>query len=150
VGTLGAGIMNSTAFSLSSKNNSKIDRNQINFGTIDFQPHPPNLGPVFANPDQEMDLTIRSFNFRIGSLCSIRLSDPENSGSSAGKTGAAATSKTSVGSSSDVNSPVSIKPMERKENTIKELDAIMEYLGLKESSGYSDMISEENIDNISS
>jgi hypothetical protein len=48
--------MNSTTFLPSSRRNSKIDGNQVNFGTIDFQPHPPTLAPVFANLDQEMDL----------------------------------------------------------------------------------------------
>jgi hypothetical protein len=76
VGILGVGIMKSAAFSPSSKNNSKIDGNQIAFGTVDFQPHPPTLAPVFASLDQEMDLTIGSFNFRIGSLGFVRLSDP--------------------------------------------------------------------------
>jgi hypothetical protein len=68
--------MNSTAFLPPSKSNSKIDENQITFGTIGSQPHPPTLAPVFASLDQEMDLTIGSFNFRIGSLGFVRLSDP--------------------------------------------------------------------------
>jgi hypothetical protein len=41
MGILGIGIMNLMAFSLSSKNNSNIDENQITFGAVDFQPHPP-------------------------------------------------------------------------------------------------------------
>jgi hypothetical protein len=49
----------------------------------------------------------------------------------------AATSETSVGSSSKVNSPVSIKPT--KGSTVEELDEIMENLDLEESSGYLDM-----------
>jgi hypothetical protein len=53
--------MDSTTFLLSSKSNSKIDGNQITFGTIDFQPHAPTLAPVFARLDHEMDLTIGSF-----------------------------------------------------------------------------------------
>jgi hypothetical protein len=48
VGTLGVGFMDLTAFSPSSKSNPKIDGNQITFGTIDFQPHPPTLALVFA------------------------------------------------------------------------------------------------------
>jgi hypothetical protein len=135
MGTLGVGIMNSTAFSLSSKNNSKIDGNQITFGAIDFQPHPPTLASVFANLDQEMDLTIGSFNFRVRSLGYVRLLDPINSGPSTGKTATTATSETSVGSSSEVNSPISIKPMKSKRNTRRELDKIMENLNLEESSG---------------
>jgi hypothetical protein len=59
--------MNLTAFLLSSKDNSKIDGNQITFGALDFQQHPTTLAPIFANLDQEIDLTIGSFNFRVGS-----------------------------------------------------------------------------------
>jgi hypothetical protein len=66
-------------------------------------------------------------------------------GSFGGKTTATTTSTTSVGSSSKVNSPVSIKPTERKENTIKEIDEIMENLYLKETSGYSDMDPKETL-----
>jgi hypothetical protein len=53
VGALGVGVMNLTGFSLSSKSNSKIDGNQITFGTIDFQAYPPTLAPVFASLDLE-------------------------------------------------------------------------------------------------
>jgi hypothetical protein len=77
--------MNSTAFSFSSKSNAKVDGNQIAFRAIDFQPHPPTLALIFASLDQEMDLTIGSFNFRIGSLGYVHLSDPINSGPSVGK-----------------------------------------------------------------
>jgi hypothetical protein len=108
VGILGVGIMNSTAFLLSSKSNSKINRNQIASRAIDFQPHPPTLAPIFANLDQEVDLTIGSFNFHVGSLGSVHLLDPINSGLSTGKAAVAATSETSVGSSSEINSPVSL------------------------------------------
>jgi hypothetical protein len=75
MGILGIGIMNSTTFSPSSKSNSKIDGNQVTFRTVDFQPHPPTLAPVFANLDQKMDLMIGSFNVHIGSLGSLHLSD---------------------------------------------------------------------------
>jgi hypothetical protein len=132
-----------------SKSNSKIDGNQVTFRTVDFQPHPPTLALVFANLDHEMDLTIGSVNFCVGSLGSIRLSDPINLGPSAGKTAVAATSRTFVGSSSEVNMPVNIKPMESKGNTIEELDEIMENLDIKESSGYSDMASKGNSDSVS-
>jgi hypothetical protein len=88
-----------------------------------------------------MDLTIGSFNFRVESLGSILLSDPVSLGPSAGKTAVVATSRTSIGSSSKVNSLVSIKLTERKENTIEELDEVMENLDPKKSSGYSDMAS---------
>jgi hypothetical protein len=46
------------AFLLSANSNLKVDGNQISFGTIDFQPHPPALTLVFASLDQEMDLMI--------------------------------------------------------------------------------------------
>jgi hypothetical protein len=129
--------MNSTAFLLLSKNNSKIDRNQITFGAVDFQPHKPTLAPAFTRLDQEMDLTIGSLNFHVWSLGSVRFSDPIKSGPLAGKTAIAATPEASVGSSSEVNSPVSIKPS--RGGTFEELDEIMENLDLEESSGYQDM-----------
>jgi hypothetical protein len=141
--------MDSMTFSPLSKSKSKIDENQITFGTIDFQTHPPTLASVFASLDQEMDLKIGSFNFCVGSLGSLRLSDPIPSGPSAGKTTAAAISETSVGSSSEVNSPANIKLAESKRNIIDELEKIMENLDLKESSNYSDMESEGNSDSIS-
>jgi hypothetical protein len=107
VGIEGVGIMNSMAFLLPANNNSKVDGNQISFGTVDFQPHPPTLNPVFASLDQEMDLTIRSLSFHVGSLGSIRLSEPTKSDPSVEKTATMAISDSSVGSSSEVNSPVS-------------------------------------------
>jgi hypothetical protein len=82
-----------------------------------------------------MDLTIGSLNFRVGSLETIRLSDPTRLGPSAEKTTSAAISESSVGSSSEVNSPVSFKPMENIEDTIEELDEIMENLDLGEPAG---------------
>jgi hypothetical protein len=135
MGTLGIGIMISTAFSLSANSNSKVDGNQISFGTVDFQPHPPTLTPVFASLDQEMDLTIGSLNFRVDSLGSIRLSDLSKSDPSAGKTVTMAVSESSVGSSSKVNSPVSFTTMENMEDKIEELDKNMENLDLGEQSG---------------
>jgi hypothetical protein len=144
MGSLGVGIMKSTIFLPSSNSNSKIDRNQITFGAVNFQPHAPTLAPVFASVDPEMDLTIGSLNFRVGSLGSTRLSDPINSGPSAEKTAFAARSESSVGSSSEVNSPVSFKSMENIEDKVEELDGIMETLDLGKSSGYSDKGSDEN------
>jgi hypothetical protein len=132
---------------LSSNSNSKIDENQITFGAIDFQTHPPNLAPVFASLDREMDLTIGSLNFRVGSLGTTRLSDPINSGQWAGETTSAARAESSVGSSSKVNSSVSFKPTENIEDTVEELDEIMENLDLEESSGHSDKGPNESLDN---
>jgi hypothetical protein len=136
VGSLGVGIMISTAFLLSANSNSKVDGNQISFGTADFQPHPPTLTPVFASLDQEMDLTIGSLNFRVGSLESIRLSDPSKSDPSAEKTMTMAISESSIGSSSEVNSSVSFTTTKNMEDKIEELDKTMENLDLGEQSGY--------------
>jgi hypothetical protein len=136
--------MNLTAFSPSSKSNSKINGIQIAFEAVDFQKDPPTLAPVFANLDQEMDLTFGSFNVCVGSLGSLRLPYLINSGPSAGKHTIAAASETSSGSSSEVNSLVSIKPA--KGSTVEELDKMMENLDLDESSGSEDMGSDENLD----
>jgi hypothetical protein len=130
VGTLGVGIINSTALLLPSKDNSKIDGNQITFRAVDFQTHPPTLALVFASLDQEMDLMIRSFNFSVRSLGSVRLSDLINLGLLAGKIAVAPALETSVDSSSEINSPVSNKLT--KESTVGKLDEIMENLDLEE------------------
>jgi hypothetical protein len=130
--------MNSTTFSLPANINSKVDGNQISFGTVDFQPHPPTLTLVFAILDQEMGLTIGSLNFRVGPLGSICLSDPTKSDLSAGKTATMAMSESSVGFSNDINLPVSFMTMENMEDTIKELDEIMGNLDLGESMDHSD------------
>jgi hypothetical protein len=97
--------MNSTAFLLLTNSSPEVDENHISFGTVDFQPHPSNFGPIFESLDQDTDLTIRSLNFRIRSLGSIRLSDPLDPSASKVKT--IAMSESSVGSSSEANSPVS-------------------------------------------
>jgi hypothetical protein len=114
VGTLGVGVINSTAFSIPANSNSKVDGNQISFETVDFQLHPSTLTPVFANLDQEMDLTIGSLNFHINSLGSIRLSDSTKSDPSARKTVTIAMSESLVGSFSEENSPVSFATMEKR------------------------------------
>jgi hypothetical protein len=131
---MGVGIMNLTAFSLPANSNSNVDGNQISFGAIDFQLHPPNLTPVFASLDQEMDLTIGSLNFRVGSLGSICLSNSTKSDPSARKTMTIAMSESSVGSSSEVNSPVSFATMENIGEKIKELAKTMGNLDLGDQS----------------
>jgi hypothetical protein len=118
------------AFSLLANSNPEVDKNQISFGTIDFQPHPPNLTPVFASLDQEMDLTIGSLNFCVGSLGSIHLLDPAKSDPSAREIKTIAMSESSVGSSSEVNSSVSFATTENTGGKIKELDETMENLDL--------------------
>jgi hypothetical protein len=62
--------------------------------------------------DQDMDLMIGSLNFRIGSLGSIRLSDPTKPDPSASEPETVAMSESSEGSSSEVNSPVSLAEAE--------------------------------------
>jgi hypothetical protein len=131
---MGIGIMNSMAFSLPANNNLKVDGNQISFGTVDFQPHPPTLTLVFASLDQEMDLTIGSLSFRVGSLRSICLSNPTKSDPLAGKTVTMAISESSVGSSSELNSPVSFATTESIEDKIEERNETMENLDLGEQS----------------
>jgi hypothetical protein len=96
-----------------------------------------------------MDLSIGSFNFYVGSLGSLCLSDPIHSGLLPGKTAHATTPENYVGSSSKANSPASIKTTEGRRNTVDELDKIMENLDLKESSDYSDIALERNYKNIS-
>jgi hypothetical protein len=108
--------MNLTSFSLLANNNSQVDKIQIPFGTVDFQPHQSSFTQVFESMDQDMDLTIGSLNFRVGSLGSIRLSDPMKTDPSASEPETVAMSEPSEGSSSEVNSPVSLA--EAKEGKI--------------------------------
>jgi hypothetical protein len=108
VGTKGVGSMNSMAFSLLANSSPEVDENQISFGTIDFQPHPSNTTPIFESMDQDMDLTIGSLNFHVGSLHSIRLSDSAKSDPSASEAKTITMSESLVGSLSEANSPVSL------------------------------------------
>jgi hypothetical protein len=82
-----------------------------------------------------MDLTFGSLNFHVGSLGSICLSDPTESDLSTGKTATLAILESSVGSSSEVNSPVSFMTTENIKDKIEELDETMENLDLEEQSG---------------
>jgi hypothetical protein len=129
VGTLGVGIMNSMAFLLSANNNSQVDIIQIPFGIVDFQPHQSSFTQVFESMDQDMDLTIESLNFRVGSLGSIRLSDLMKMDPSANGPEIVAMSESSEGSSSEVNSPVSLA--EAKEEKIAGGDETMENFDLE-------------------
>jgi hypothetical protein len=76
--------MNSTAFSLLANNSAGIDKNQ------------------------EMELTIGSLNILIGTSGSTRLSDPMKPDLSASEPETVAMMESSEGSSSEVNSPVSL------------------------------------------
>jgi hypothetical protein len=62
--------------------------------------------------DQDMDFTIGSLNFHVGSLGLIRLSDPAKPGLSASEPKTVAMSESSEGSSSEVNSPVNFAETE--------------------------------------
>jgi hypothetical protein len=122
--------MNLVAFLLLANSSPEVDRNQISFRTVDFQPDPPNFTSIFESLDQEMDLTIGSLNFCIGSLGSIRLADPAELDPSASETKTIAVSKISVGSSSEANSPVSFATAEIVGEKIEELDETMDNLDL--------------------
>jgi hypothetical protein len=122
--------MDSTAFSLLANGNPKVKGNQISFRIVDFQLYPPTLTPIFASLDQEMDLTIGSLNFHIRSLGLIRLSNSTKSDPSASKTTTIAMSESSVGSSSEVKSPVSFATTEEIGGKIEELDETMDNLDL--------------------
>jgi hypothetical protein len=129
MGTLGVGIMNSTAFLLLANSNPEVDEIRIPFRTVDFQPHQSSFTQVFESMDRDMDLTIGSLNFRVGSLGSIRLLDPAKPGPSAREPKTVAMSESSEGSSSEVNSPVSLTKTE--EGKITGGDETMENLDLE-------------------
>jgi hypothetical protein len=121
--------MNSTTFSLLANNNSQVDKIQIPYGTVDFQPHQSSFTQVFESMDQDMDLTIESLNFHVGSLGSIRLSDPMKTGPSASEPETVEMLESSEGSSSKVNSSVSLA--EAKEGKIAGGDETMENFDLE-------------------
>jgi hypothetical protein len=98
MGTLGVGIMNSMAFSLLANSNLEV------------------------NESQEMELTIGSLSFYIGPSGSTRLLDPAKSGPSANKTKTITMSGSSVGSSSEVNSPVSLTATENVQKKLEEFN----------------------------
>jgi hypothetical protein len=118
------------AFSLLANNNSEVDENQISFGTVDFHPHLPNFTPIFESMGQDMDFTIGSLKFCVGSLGSIRLSDPISSDPSASEVKTITLSESSVSSSSEANSPVSFVATEVAEGKITEVDKNMENFDL--------------------
>jgi hypothetical protein len=79
-----------------------------------------------------MDLTIGSLNFRVGSLGLIRLSDSVKLDPSASEAKTIAISESSVGSSSEANSPVSFATTKIAGEKIIELDETMENLDLRD------------------
>jgi hypothetical protein len=90
--------MNSTAFSLLANNNPEVDENQ------------------------EMELTFGSLSFYIGLSGSTRLSDPTKSVPSASNTERIIASGSSVGSSSEANSPVSLAATKNLQGKFEEPD----------------------------
>jgi hypothetical protein len=104
--------MNSMTFSLLANISLEVNENQISFGAVDFQPHRSNFTPIFESMDQDMDLTIGSLNFHIGSLGSICLLDLAKPDLLASEAKTVAMSESSVGSSSEANSPVSFATTE--------------------------------------
>jgi hypothetical protein len=129
VGKLGVGIMNSMAFPLLANNNPEVNEIHIPFGTIDFQPHQSSFTQVFESMDQYIDLTIGSLNFLIGSLGSIHLLDLAKPGPSASEPKIVAMSESSEGSSSEVNSSISL--IETEEGKIAGGDETMENFDLE-------------------
>jgi hypothetical protein len=102
VGTLGIGIMNSTTFLLLANSSAGIDENQ------------------------EMELTIGSLSIFIGPSGSTRLSDPAKLDPSASDPEIVAVMESAEGSSSEVNSPISLG-----EAQIAESDEIWEELDME-------------------
>jgi hypothetical protein len=90
--------MNSTAFLLLANSNPEVDESQ------------------------EMELTIGSLSFYVGPSGSTRLSNPAKSGPSASKAERITMSGSSVGSSSEVNSPVSLTATEDMQKGLEEFD----------------------------
>jgi hypothetical protein len=89
VGILGVGIMNSMAFLLLANSSTEVDENQ------------------------EMELTIGSLSIFIGPSGSSRLSDPTKQDPSASEPKTVAIMEYSEGSSSEVNSPVSLEEVQK-------------------------------------
>jgi hypothetical protein len=97
---MGVGIMNSTAFSLLANSNPGVDENQ------------------------ETELTFGGLSFYIRPSGSTRLSDPTKLVLSAGKAEMMTTSGSSVGSSSEANSPVSLAATKNLQGKLEEPDEI--------------------------
>jgi hypothetical protein len=79
-----------------------------------------------VDENQKMELTIGRLSFYIGPSGSTRLTDPAKSGPSASKIKTITMSGSSVGSSSEVNSPVSFAATENTQEKIKEFNETWE------------------------
>jgi hypothetical protein len=104
--------MNSMPFLFLANHNPQVNEIQIPFRTVDFQPLQSSFSQVFKSMHQDMELTIGSLNFRVGPLGSIRLSDLTKMGPLASELETVAMSESSEGSSSELNSPVSLTEAE--------------------------------------
>jgi hypothetical protein len=100
VGIRGIGIMNSTAFSLLVNSSPEVDKNQ------------------------EVELTFGSLNFYMGPSGTTHLSDLTKSVPSMGKVERMTASGSSVGSSSEANSPVSLAATENLQGKLEEPNEI--------------------------
>jgi hypothetical protein len=94
--------MNSTTFSFLANSSPEVDENQ------------------------KMELTIESLSFYVGPSGSTRLSDPAKSSLSASKIKTITMSRSSVGSSSEVNSPVSFAVSENTQKKNEEFNVTRE------------------------
>jgi hypothetical protein len=83
-----------------------------------------------SNPEvhenQKMDLMIGSLTFCVGPLGSTRLLDPAESGPSVNKAKSTTLFRSSVGSSSEVNSPVSFAATGNTKKELEKLDETQE------------------------
>jgi hypothetical protein len=100
MGTRGVGIMDLMAYSLLDNSSPEVDENQ------------------------KMELTIGSLSFYIGPSGLTRLSDPAELGPSASNSKTITISGSSVGSSSEVKSPVSLAATDNTQGKVKELDEV--------------------------
>jgi hypothetical protein len=109
MGTLGVGIMNSIVFLLLANSNPEIDESQ------------------------EKELTFGSLSFYIGPSGSTRLSDLTKPVPLAGKVERTTTSGSSVGSSSKVNSPVSLAAAKNLLKKLEEPEEIGQEITVEEA-----------------
>jgi hypothetical protein len=79
-----------------------------------------------VNENQKRELTVGSLSFYVGTSGLTRLSDPAKSGPLASKTKTITMSRSSVGSSSEVNSPVSFAATENTQKKIEEFNRTWE------------------------
>jgi hypothetical protein len=80
-----------------------------------------------------MELTIGSLSFYIRPSGSTRLSDPTKSDPSASKAERIIVSESSVGSSGEVNSPVSLTTIEDMKDKFEEFDETRGKLGMEKA-----------------